>query len=244
MRSHLFIPDIQASTGRSRVHLNWIPNVVDDLAPDVIVCAGDLGDFNSISKYRDGALKAEDRRLSKDWDCFRWAADAITCGKGRHIFIEGNHEDRVRRYREQHYENDMLPDPCGYMKSLGWEVYPYMTVARVDGVAYSHLFARNNQGRVTATSERYGAASAASMVRANGESCTAGHRQGLEWAVVPSGKRLHHGLIAGSFYLHDEGYLTPQGNTYWRGIVHKKNVKNGEYTPTFWSINDLRRTYG
>jgi hypothetical protein len=35
------------------------------------------------------------------------------------------------------------------------------------------------------------------------------------------------GLVCGTGYLHDEAYLGPQGNGYWRGIVMLHEVENG-----------------
>jgi hypothetical protein len=37
------------------------------------------------------------------------------------------------------------------------------------------------------------------------------------------------GLVAGSFYLHDEDYKGPQGNKHWRGMLIKHAVQGGNY---------------
>ena len=60
---------------------------------------------------------------------------------------------------------------------------------------------------------------------------------------LPQWSRLQWGLIAGSFYLHDESYLTPQGHNYWKGIVVKHDVRKGEYSPMFVDLPYLERRY-
>ena len=75
------------------------------------------------------------------------------------------------------------------------------------------------------------------------QSCTAGHAPGLDYdctQVRGDGSRIHS-LIAGSCYLHDESYRTPQGNHDWRGVVYKHNVENGEYDPEFISLKRLEK---
>jgi hypothetical protein len=50
--------------------------------------------------------------------------------------------------------------------------------------------------------------------------CVAGHQQGKQ---VAYGKRADGkaicGIIAGSFYLHDEDYMDQLSNKHWRGLV-------------------------
>lgn len=46
-----------------------------------------------------------------------------------------------------------------------------------------------------------------------------------------------------SFYQHDEEYMGPQGNHYWRGIVFKHEVTDGRYDPMFVSLDYLLREW-
>ena len=72
-----------------------------------------------------------------------------------------------------------------------------------------------------------------------------GHQQGFMYGnrVFPTGKT-RHGLVAGSFYLHDEGYKGPQGNDHWRGCVVLNGVKDGDYDLMPLRMDYLQRTYG
>lgn len=244
----LVIPDVQAGPGRSLKHLEWCANFISDKQFDIIIQIGDLGDFTSSSSYDRGKASAENRRFSKDWDAFRTAADLIM-GKWpnnyrpRLVYTEGNHEYRITRYANDNPEIDTLPSPTAYMESLGWEAFPFLQVARVEGCNVSHFFPRTLTGAITSTSMKYGAANARNMVRANMASCIAGHKPGLDWDVVSAGNRNYHGLIAGSFYTHNEDFMGPQ-QRYWRGVVVLNQLRNGEFDPCPVSINYLKERYG
>jgi hypothetical protein len=58
------------------------------------------------------------------------------------------------------------------------------------------------------------------------------------------GSLTRHGLVAGSFYLHEERYRGAQGNDEWRGIVVLNEVENGKYDVMPLSMDYLRRKYG
>ena len=75
-------------------------------------------------------------------------------------------------------------------------------------------------------------------------SCVAGHQQGLSTHIHHTGNRTIRGIIAGSFYMHQEAYLSPQGTNYWRGILMLHEVKNGNFGLMEVSLDYLRRKYG
>lgn len=74
------------------------------------------------------------------------------------------------------------------------------------------------------------------------KSATAGHQQGLDVAVVPTPDGLQRGVIAGSFYLHDEEYMGPL-NQYWRGLIVKHAVFCGDYSLCEVDMNWLAAKY-
>jgi len=248
MSSCLIIPDIQAKPAHKLVHLRWLASYIRSKRPDCIVQMGDLGDFPSLSSYDRGRRAAENRRLDADVRAFERAAQLITPKirgyNTKLIFTEGNHEDRIRRFENDNAElSGSLFSPTEHMASLGWESHQFLEVATWQGVSFSHFFPRTMQGTTTAGSSRNGASTALAMTKANMTSCVAGHKQGLDTAIYNlQGKRIR-GIIAGSFYLHDEGYHTPQGHSYWRGVLMLNNVRQGDYDLTEVSIDYLRRKY-
>jgi hypothetical protein len=82
------------------------------------------------------------------------------------------------------------------------------------------------------------------MVAREMMSCTAGHKQGLDVYIYPTSRGMMRGMIAGSFYQHEEEYLSPQGTHYWRGILWKTEVQKGEYNLVEVSLDYLARKYG
>ncbi len=251
-KSHLLIGDIQARPGLKSDHLSDIGRYIKAKRPDVIVQIGDLFDMPSLSSYDMGKKVMEGRRLDAD---FKAGCDAVKKlmqpwarlkdYKPRLVFTEGNHEQRIRRY-----ENDFphlagsLPRPLDYLAELGWECYPFLQPATVDGVCYSHFFPRTSKGTVSAASARNGAPSAFAQIKNNMMTCIAGHRQGLDVAMYNVGKRRMWGIICGSTYTHNEGYMGAQGNDYWRGVVMMNRVRRGDFDPCFISLDFLRERYG
>ena len=48
------------------------------------------------------------------------------------------------------------------------------------------------------------------------------------------------GLVAGAFYLHDEGYMGHQGNKqHWRGVVWLKDMQDGHFAVDEYRIEDI-----
>ncbi len=247
----LLIPDVQDGPTRSKEHLKWCAKYIREKQFGVVIQIGDFGDFSSLSSYDRGKASAENKRLSKDWDSFRSAHDTLTAGwlhtgsyKPRLVYTEGNHENRIARYANDNPElAGTLPNPVSYMRSAGWEAYPFLKVARVEGCLVSHYFPRTLTGSITSVSMKYGAANALNMVRANLASCIAGHSPGISWGVYPASNRSYHGLIAGSFYSHNESYLGPQ-QRYWRGVVVLNQLESGEFDICPVSLKHLKERHG
>ena len=247
-KTHLVLPDVQNKPGLNTDHLSWAGQYVADKKPDVVICAGDFWDMPSLSSYDKGKLGFEGRRYSKDVESGNLAMErflepirAMGKAKPRLVFTLGNHEQRIERAVSSTPE---LEGAIGYkdLNLSDWEVYDFLDICRIDGVAYSHFFPRSSNGRITQS--RSGAPSAKAQLVREGASCTSGHAQGLDIAPVCLNGKLQWGIIAGSYYLHDEGYLTPQGTKYWRGLIVKHSVKAGEYCPIPVDINYLKQRYG
>ncbi len=248
-KSHLFIPDVQVKHGQSYKHLEWAGRYAADKQPDVIVQGGDFADMESLSSYDRGKKSFENRRYRKDVDASRRAMEVLMepIAKARgykpelHLTL-GNHEARIDRATE---ESPELEGAIGILdlefEKFGWTVHPFLEVLVLGGVSYSHFFPRSQSGKVVQT--RNGAPSARAQLIREGRSCTAGHAQGFDMACAPLAGRLQWGLIAGSYYLHNERYLGPQGNDHWRGLVLKNGVSRGTYSPIPIDIGYLKKRY-
>jgi hypothetical protein len=250
---HLVIPDCQIRAGDNLDFLKAIGNYIVEKKPDVIVCIGDFADMPSLSSYDVGKKSFEGRRYLSDIGAAKEAMAALTApikefnrkAKVGHreryvprmVLTLGNHENRINRAvnDDAKLEGVLSINDLEY-QSFGWEVFPFLDVTIVDGVAYSHYFVTGVAGRA--------ASSAAAQLRKTNMSSIAGHQQGLQIATGSraDGARLTS-VIAGSCYEHDEDYLGPQGNRHWRGLLVLHDVHDGEFDLMPVSLDFLKNKY-
>src|SRR5690625_58709 len=217
----LVIPDPQCAPGLPTEHLSWAGKAIMEYKPDVIVHIGDHWTMDSISSYAsrkdlEGARYKEDidagtegmDRLLEPMRRFnqRRAKNKKAQYKPRMVFCLGNHEQRIQRTIQ---DNPQFDGWLNYPDDLpldDWEVSGFREPVEIEGVLFSHYFYSPDSGRP------YGG-TALSKLKYIGNSFVMGHQQGLDYALrqTPNGK-LQHGLVAGSFYLHDEDYRGPQAN--------------------------------
>lgn len=251
---HMVIPDCQVKPGVSVEYLKWIGQYAAEKKPDVIVCMGDFADMPSLSSYDVGKKSFEGRTYKEDVKAARKGMNALMgpikeeqnkLKQGhrqrwnpRLVLTLGNHEERIDRAVEydRKLEGLISTEDLNY-KTHGWEVYPFLEVVVIDGVAYSHYFTSGVMGRPVTT--------AAALLTKKHMSCFAGHQQGrqISYARRADGKEMT-AIIAGSCYEHNEGYMGPQGNEHWRGFYMLHEVDDGAFDEMAVSIDYLRRTYG
>lgn len=250
---HLVIPDCQVKPGIDLRYLEAIGNYIVAKLPDVIVCIGDFADMPSLSSYDTGKKSFEGRTYKKDikavhngmeallgplWDYQdKQRKDKRKLYRPRMILTLGNHEERIDRAIENDRKLEELISigDLNY-EQYGWEVYPFLDVVVVDGVAYSHYFASGVMGRPVT--------SAQALITKKHMSCFAGHQQGrqIAYARKADGTEIT-AIIAGSCYLHNEDYLSSQGNNHWRGIYMLHDVRNGSFDEMAVSLKYLLEKY-
>jgi hypothetical protein len=184
-------------------------NYIADKRPDKIICLGDWFDLESLSSHSMPGEK-EGLRYKKDIDAGIAAMERlcapIRAVRNYHpemILTLGNHEDRIRRTVEDN------PQLKGFMSTddlqlerFGWRVYPFLHIAKRNGIAFSHYFQSGAMGRP--------ASSPNAVLKEFQHSAVQGHRQDFSYAVHPKTQRFC--LFAGIFYLEQFKYLG-QGNT-------------------------------
>lgn len=249
----LFIPDSQVKPGQDFEFLRCIGRYIVAKRPDVIVHAGDFADMASLSSYDKGKKSFEGRRYRADIQAAHEGMEALLgplkeynemrlknrkgLYRPRMVLTLGNHEERILRAIN---DEPMLDGTIGIhdlkYPEYGWEVYDYQEVVVIEGVAFSHFFTTGAMGRP--------ATSAAAMLNKKHMSCMAGHQQGRQsaTAVRADGKQIT-AIIAGSCYEHEEGYLGPQGNRHWHGVVMLHNVCDGEFDECFVPLHYLKSKY-
>ena len=255
MRKHIMIPDCQVTPDTPTDHLRWIGEYIVEQKPDAIINIGDFADMESLSFFDKGKKDAEGRRYIHDIHAARAAMERLLkplndynvkmiIQKQKQYKPElhltmGNHEHRITRAIN---EDAKLDGALGLLdlgyEDYGWTVYDFLEMATIDGVAYSHFFYNPLTGKPI------GGASMDTRLKTLGFSFTMGHQQ-----IKMAGERnlnngrVVRGLVCGACYLHDEKYIGPQGNAYWRGIFVKHEVRNGQYDLMEVSLDYLCRKY-
>ena len=253
--SKIFIlPDAQVKPNTPTDHLIHAGKWCAEKRPDVIVCLGDFADCESLSSYDKGKKSFEGRRYTNDIAAAKAAmvdflnpireeqAKIIRCKEKRWnprlVLTLGNHENRINRAIEDDAKLEGLISvrDLAY-EEFGWEVYPFLEVVVIDGVAFSHFFVSGVMGRPVGSAQM--------LLTKHHMSCVAGHQQGrsIAYGQAANGRRMT-GIISGSFYQHEEAYLTVQNNIHWRGVWMLNQVENGSFDEMPLSIDYLRRRYG
>jgi hypothetical protein len=253
MTRHLVIPDCQIRPGDSTDFLEYIGKYILTMRPDTVICLGDFADMPSLSSFDVGKKSFEGKRYCNDIAAVNEAMSVLMSPletyntkarknkeklyKPRLVFTLGNHEERINRTINNDAKLDgfLNINDLEYQKH-GWEVFPFLEVVVIDGVAYSHYFTSGVLGRPVTT--------AAACLSKKHMSCIQGHQQGLQIAMGHRADGLPiTSVIAGSCYEHDEDYLGPQGNKHWRGILVLHEVKDGAFDLMPVSLDYLRKKY-
>lgn len=250
----LLIPDTQVKPGVPLDHLTALGNYIVTKRPDVIVHIGDHWDMQSLSSYDKGRKAAEGRRVQTDIDAGIHAMNVLLSPlrtlqarqrrnkkkvyEPEMHFCIGNHEERIMRHVEANAEMEgFLSYEDLQLQEMGWTVHDFLETFTIGGIAFSHYFYNPNTGRP------FGG-TAHTKLKNIGDSFIMGHQQGLDMATRTTNTgRKQWGIIAGSFYMHDEGYKGPQGNSHFQGVVMLNEVHEGDCAPNIITLDYLLKSY-
>ena len=255
MRGHLIIGDSHAKPGVNNDRFEWLGELIVEKQPDVIIDIGDSADMGSLSMYDVGKVRAEGKRYCDDIIAYRDAMDKLirplhkynnthtrwkkkTYRPALHK-CRGNHEYRIVRAASETpaMYNHLTYDDLEETKH-GWQVHDFLETALIDGIAYKHYFTSGVMGRPIG-----GVNHARTLVSKNHMSSVCGHShlRGFEEDIDTTGKRIF-GLVVGCYFEHDEEY-TSENDRFWRGLVHLKDVREGQAEPEFLSMESIKREY-
>lgn len=246
LATHIFIPDPQFRPDSPTRHILWAGSFIADEFDDYdnvkLIVAGDWWDMPSLSSWEGkGSKFMENQRIADDIlagnDAFSRFDSLIPHKRSwEYHFLFGNHEDRITRAvnGSPHLEGLLSLD---LLDTRGFNRHPYQRIVDIDGVWYSHVFVNPMTGRP------YGGANVETRLKTIGHSFTMGHQQTLMYGLRFVGGKSQHGCVAGAFYLQDEHYKGEQGNSHWRGLVVKREVRDGSYSFQDISMDYLCRRY-
>lgn len=241
---HFIIPDTQVKEGVPLDHFKWIGMAIEEYKPTRIIHLGDHWDCESVSSHNSN-MQREGKRILADIEAGNNALrllDEFACHepKSKHL-LRGNHEDRLCRYVNEHPE---LEGVVGYKMFddvlLGWKPVDYVNSVpgniTLDGVTYAHYFTNVNSGRAIGGGASY-------KLLQIGTPFVQGHVQGYDIGTkqFATGRTIR-GIVAGSCYLHDEGYKGV-ANAHWRGCIVLNEVDEGVFSEMPLTLDYLCRKY-
>lgn len=223
------IPDPQVRDGVNIEHIGLAGDYIRKHKPTHVVVLGDWWDFPSLCRFKN-PREQENLRVLSDMEAGIEALDLFVSRikRGRNkpemYFCIGNHDPQVRIERLY----DMMPQLEGVidvpnLKDWGFRVYNFLEVLTLGGIRFSHFFQN-----VHAAKRGPLGGMIDTMIKNAGFSFVQGHQQGLKIGkhyLADGTERI--GVMAGSFYSHNEKFMGEQGNNHWRGIVHLRDVKDG-----------------
>lgn len=251
----LYIPDTQVKPGTPTNHIKAAGNYLVKHRPDVVVVAGDWWDMESLNRFG-SKHELEGKRIKEDLEAGHEAMKQFLAPlrklqrkqkkhkkkvySPRLVFTVGNHDPQVRlpRVYEEHPAFEGMFD-IPNLEDYGFEVIPFLEIVEIGGIRFSHFFVNPHSAK---KSPLGGAID--TMLKNAGFSFVQGHTQGLKMGkhyLADGSCKL--GIVAGSFYQHNEKYMGPQGNKHWRGIIMLNEVQDGGADICEISLNYLLREY-
>ena len=250
-RTHLVIPDSHAHPLHHNKRAEYLGRLINDIKPDVVIHLGDSADMPSLSSYDRGTKAFQGRNYRADIDAHLdfnerlW--NVVRAAKKRlphRYFFEGNHEHRIKK------AINLQPELEGAISFDDLSLYRYYDevieyngrspgVKEVDGINYAHFFISGVMGKSIG-----GAHPAYSILGKGHGSATAGDLHLLSYEVQTGigGRRLQ-GLVAGCYQDYNSDWAGEANKLWWRGVVVKRNVSNGNYDPSFISLDALKKEY-
>jgi len=252
MSTHLFFTDAHAHYEHRNDRAIWLGELIHELRPDVVIDGGDTADMPSLSGYDKGTRAAVGRTYHKDIEAHNDFQDKLW-QRSRHskkklprrVRLIGNHEQRIDRALDA---APTLEGTVSYKDLLLDQYYDTVIhyngntpgVIDIDGVLYSHYFTSGNMGRPVG-----GEHSAYTLLAKKHRSCTQGHSHilNLHPGKDASGKELW-GLIGPAFMDYKCDWAGQPQEQWHHGVIIKRNVEKGHYSPQYVSIEELKKKYG
>lgn len=250
-KTHLVINDRHAAPGEKLEPNDWIGELIADIKPDVVIDNGDGADMPSLSSYDRGTRAFQGRNYREDIASAVEANDRIWSKiRGRkkklpyRVTTIGNHEHRITK------AINLSPELDGAISLDDLDLRNYYNdiidyegqtpgVIEIDGIYYAHYFISGVKGLPIS-----GEHPAHALITKQNASCTAGHLHTLDFARrtgIDNSVRL--GLVSGISSYFKPDYAGVATKLWWRGVVVKHNVENGNYEPEFISLDRLRDVY-
>ena len=240
----------------SNERYSWLGSFLYDLRPDYVIDLGDGADMKSLntfdSRYPQAIVsqsyQADVEHYSDAMDRMRWKFRHNKRKRPFFIGFEGNHENRIKRAiaHDPRLEGSKYGISFSHLQTSVWfdEYHEYINSAPAitdyDGISYAHYFSSGNFGSALS-----GVHHAYALLQNRNSSATCGHSHKRSiYFKDGAHPKPTVGLVAGCFKGAKEHWAGQANNDWWKGIVVKRNLRNGCYDPEFISLERLEKEYG
>lgn len=252
----MFIPDRQATPGGTNKIDIAIGNYVIKHKPEVIINIGDHADMSSLSFHDVGTKQFEGRTYKADIEASIHAHELMFLPIAKHneycmrtntipynpetFICYGNHENRITRTidKDRKLDGIISLDDLQYTRFYK-HVFPFLEQFQVDGITYKHYAWKKMPDKAMG-----GELIARNILNHEMTSISVGHTPEFHYyeKFRGDGKRIQC-MVAGACFEHYEHYAGERNRQYWRGIVHKHGVSDGNYDLEQISIQRLFNDY-
>jgi hypothetical protein len=260
MKLGLVVPDAHIKEGQDLSRFQALGHAIYERKPDYILLGGDFVDMQVLSAWdaNNKLLLEEGHRYGHEMEAANVALDMIMNPivalqeKNRKEkkklynpdlwYLGGNHEDRERRYLEQHPQLVGMLDHKQHLNlsERGFEYVDYRDYIEIDGVMYTHV--PMNAGNQP-VSGKYSMFRAGEMLNT---SIVYFHTHALGNVTYTRHMMDSPNFVlnAGCFFEHTDKYATGAPNNYWRGVLWMYHTGDNEFDYEIMRISRLRETYG
>lgn len=254
----LVVGDCHVEVGESIERFRCLGKFLEERKPDIVVLIGDFLTLDCLSSWNENKrLTMEGQRYSKEMALGRKALTYLFEEVGKYnqrqkknrkpkyhprfIYIEGNHEQRLRRYVDQHPELEGMLD---VYKDLGLDAYKaewvsYEDYILINGIQFCHIpFAKNGKpaGRQAICKQ---------ALELSAQSVVFGHthKWGAENIHRTGGKHLQQALNVGCFFEHQPDYVAGAPSDYWKGVVMLSSYSEQRFDVETIALSRLKQEY-
>ena len=259
MPSILAIGDCHVGLDKSLDRFDLVSNLIWDRKPDYIVIMGDFMDMDCLSRWdKDKRQKMEGRRYYKEIAQGNEALDrlfrSVMEGKTKArrskrksyfpgiIYLEGNHEERLRRYLEYDptFEGHVTIPKDMCLKDRGILWVPYREYYYINDIGFTHI--PHNKIKPISGID----VTTKAMKECTTKSVVFGHTHELAMSNrhVEGMPHLQQSLNVGCFIDRRFDYTRGKVTNYWRGVILMYAWKPGRFDINTFSLGELERVYG
>ena len=238
------IPDTHVEPGGNVKRAVVLGRLIADERPTDIIHIGDLAEMGSMSFFdpiKSHAYVKDCEAVNKFMKTLIGeAGDAWDTANT--VFLEGNHEARIRRRVEESPELYGAIDLSDlgvfdyFKKVVEWSGGP--GVYERDGVLFAH-YIQNRMGRAIG-----GVNHARSLLLKTKQSVVVGHSHLLNYSSDTNAKGDHlHALVCGCYFSDRHKWAGQSNEGYWRGVALLHDVRKGNFDLELVSLYRLLGRY-